>query len=101
MSDKFFIEDIKLNAGDQPPDVLDRVLAPSATIQHLRRLVRKRLGSTFEQKSLQAVRLIDSLGGELYRWTWFDEDRRRQKLTGNVGRRRAKRSKSTNNTGRK
>jgi exonuclease III len=80
MNRGFMIEDIKLEIGTGDPAVLHSLPAPNAHRTHLRRQVRQRMGSLYARKTVDAVRLVNSGGHEEYRWTWLDEQARRQKF---------------------
>ena len=79
------IEDIELNAIGSPTEVLSQRPAPKATMPHLRKLIRRRMSFHYGQKGVQAVRLVNVNNEEVYHWTWFQEQVRREK----IGRRQA------------
>jgi hypothetical protein len=74
------IEDIKLKAIGSPTEVLSRWAAPKATMPYLRKLIRRRMGFHYGQQAIQAVRLVNVDNDEVYHWTWFQEQVRREKI---------------------
>jgi hypothetical protein len=77
----FMIEDIKLKAFGSPTELSSRCLAPqAATMPHLRKLIRRRMSHHYGQKEVQTVRLVNVDNEEIYRWTWFQEQVRREKI---------------------
>jgi hypothetical protein len=73
MSEEFFLQDMA--ADDAAPVPLRR-----ESMALLQRLVRKRMSDQYAERKLYAVRLLDAGGNELYRWSWFAEDGRRQRI---------------------
>ena len=80
MDGTFVIEDIKLKAIGSPAEVLGRLPAPMATMPYLRKLIRRRMSFHYAQKKVQAVRLVNVNNEEIYHWTWFQEQLRREKI---------------------
>lgn len=80
MNATFTIEDIKLKPFGSPTELLSRCLAPPATMPHLRKLIRRRMSYHYGQKEVRAVRLVNVDNEEVYRWTWFQEQVRREKI---------------------
>ena len=80
MNETFVIEDMKLNAIGSPAEVLSRCPAPKANMPHLMKLIRRRMSFHYGQKEVQTVRLINVNSEEVYRWTWFQEHVRREKI---------------------
>jgi hypothetical protein len=76
----FMIEDIKLKAFGSSAELSSRCLAPQATMPHLRKLIRRRMSYHYGQKEVQTVRLVNVDNEEVYRWTWFQEQVRREKI---------------------
>jgi hypothetical protein len=91
VNETFVIEDIKLKAIGSPTEVLSRRPAPKATMPHLRKLIRRRMSFRYGQKEVQAVRLVNVNNEEVYHWTWFQEQVRREK----IGRRQSGRRGAT------
>jgi hypothetical protein len=85
VNETFMIEDIKLKAIGSPTEILSRHAAPEAAMPHLRRLIRRRMSSHYGRKEVQTVRLVNLDNKEVYRWSWFQEQVRREK----IGRRQA------------
>jgi hypothetical protein len=85
VKETFKIEDIKLKAFGSPAELLTRCPAPEAAMPHLRKMIRRRMSSYYGQKEVQTVRLVNVNNEEVYRWTWFQEQVRREK----IGRRRS------------
>jgi hypothetical protein len=85
VNETFVIEEIKLKAIGSPAEVLSRCPAPKATMPHLRKLIRRRMSFHYGQKEVQTVRLVDVNNEEVYHWTWFQEQVRRE----NIGRRQS------------
>jgi hypothetical protein len=88
VNETFMIEDIKLKAFGSPTELSSRCPAPEAAMPHLRKMIRRRMSSHYGQKEVQTVRLVNVDNEEIYRWTWFQEQVRREK----IGRRRSGRS---------
>ena len=80
VNETFVIEDIKLKAIGSPTEVLSRRPAPEATMPHLRKLIRRRMSFHYGRKEVQAVRLVNVNNEEIYHWTWFQEQIRREKI---------------------
>jgi hypothetical protein len=80
VNETFVIEDIKLKPIGSPTEVLSRRPAPKATMPHLRKLIRRRMSFRYGQKEVQAVRLVNVNNEEVYHWTWFQEQIRREKI---------------------
>jgi hypothetical protein len=80
VNETFVIEDIKLNAIGSPTEVLSRRPAPKATMPHLRKLIRRRMSFRYGQKEVLAVRLVNVNNKEVYHWSWFQEQVRREKI---------------------
>jgi hypothetical protein len=80
VNETFVIEDMKLNAIGSPAEVLSRCPAPKANMPHLMKLIRRRMSFHYGQKEVQTVRLINVNSEEVYRWTWFQEHVRREKI---------------------
>jgi hypothetical protein len=80
VNETFVIEEIKLKAIGSPAEVLSRYPAPKATMPHLRKLIRRRMSFHYGQKKVQTVRLVDVNNEEVYHWTWFQEQVRREKI---------------------
>jgi hypothetical protein len=80
MNETFTIEDIKLNAIGSPAEFLSRCAAPESTMPHLRKLVRRRMSFHYGQREVQTVRLVNVDNKEVYSWTWFQEQARREKI---------------------
>jgi hypothetical protein len=85
VNETFMIEDIKLKAFGSPTELSNRCPAPEAAMPHLRKMIRRRMSSHYGQKEVQTVRLVNVDNEEIYRWTWFQEQVRREK----IGRRRS------------
>ena len=81
------IEDIKLIPIGGPTEVLSRCPAPKAAMPYLRKLVRRRMSVHHGKQTIQAVRLVNGNNVEVYRWTWFQEQVRREQISrGRLGR---------------
>ena len=85
MNENFVIEDIKLKAIGSSAEVLSTCPAPKAPMPHLRKLIRRRMSFHYGRKEVQTVRLVNAKNEEIYRWTWFQEQIRRER----IGRRQA------------
>jgi hypothetical protein len=80
MNETFTIEDIKLKALGSPTEISSRHAAPEAAMPHLRKMIRRRMSFHYGQKEVQTVRLVNVDNEEVYRWTWFQEQVRREKI---------------------
>jgi hypothetical protein len=80
VNETFVIEDMKLKAIGSPAEVLSRCLAPKASMPRLRKLIRRRMSFHYGQKAVQAVRLVNVNNEDVYHWTWFQEQVRREKI---------------------
>jgi hypothetical protein len=85
VNENFMIEEIKLKAFGSPTELSSRCLAPVAAMPHLRKMIRRRMSFHYDQKKVQTVRLVNVNNEEVYRWSWFQEQLRREK----IGRRRS------------
>jgi hypothetical protein len=82
MNKTFMIEDIKLKPIGSSTEVLSRCPAPKATMPFLRKLIRRRMSFHHGQQSIQAVRLMNVDNEEVYHWSWFQEQVRRDRRIG-------------------
>jgi hypothetical protein len=85
VNETFMIEEIKLKAFGNPTALLSRGPAPEAAMPHLRKMIRRRMSFHYDRKEVRAVRLVNVNNEEVYRWTWFQEQLRRER----IGRRRS------------
>jgi hypothetical protein len=74
------IEEIKLKSFGSPTELLGRWPAPEAAMPYLRKMIRRRMSYHYGHKEVQAVRLVNVDNEEVYRWTWFQEQARREKI---------------------
>jgi hypothetical protein len=70
------LQDFKLASGDQVGEILWEISMPEGVT--VESVVRDRMRDHFAAKGrVQGVRVIDSeTGEEIYRWTWWNEQRR-------------------------
>lgn len=80
MNETHMIEEIKLKAFGSPTELSSRWPAPEAAMPYLRKMIRRRMSYHYGQKEVQAVRLVNVDNEEVYRWTWFQEQVRREKI---------------------
>jgi hypothetical protein len=80
VNEAFMIEEIKLKAFGSPTELSSRCPAPEAAMPHLRKVVRRRMSFHYGRKEVQTVRLVNVNNEEVYRWTWFQEQVRREKI---------------------
>jgi hypothetical protein len=80
VNEAFMIEEIKLKAFGSRTELSSRCPAPEAAMPHLRKVVRRRMSFHYGRKEVQTVRLVNVNNEEVYRWTWFQEQVRREKI---------------------
>jgi hypothetical protein len=80
VNENLMIEEIKLKAFGSPTELSGRWSAPEAAMPYLRKMIRRRMSHHYGQKEVQAVRLVNVDHEEVYRWTWFQEQGRREKI---------------------
>jgi hypothetical protein len=72
------LQDFKLK-GEEVGEIVNELPAPDDS--QLESTVRRRMQSHFEARNgITGVRVIDDSGTERYRWTWWDEQSRRQQV---------------------
>ena len=72
------VQDCKLNGREIGAVVAEFPAAPGSTVENL---AHERMADHYDAKSgVQAVRIVDEDGTELYRWTWWDETAERQRI---------------------
>ncbi len=80
MNETLMIEEIKLKAFGSRAELSSRWPAPEAAMPYLKKMIRRRMSYHYGQKEVQAVRLVNVDNEEVYRWTWFQEQVRREKI---------------------